>query len=1144
MKNFVHLHVHDTGSFLDGMCKIPDLIKRTKELGMTAIAETNHNHIGLCYEFQKQCKAQGIKPILGGELYYTWDTNIASLPIEDRRKTAFEAMMKDIMEEEKAEIDKIVAKSGLSDKTIKKIFKDNKKLKQYEYDIKQYHILFLAMNQKGWNNLVKLQSEAALKCTYNGRFLCDTEMIRKYNEGLIMTVACIGSAPASLIIDKKEDEAKKLIQEWHDIFQDRFYLEIQPLNIDKQRKVNHAYFRWSKELDIKTVATNDVHYILKEDHEDHDTLLCIGTGSFKSTPNRMRYSNDFWLKTLDEMSEGFAEQAFSMTEEELLKDENEVNEYIKFCTEALDETNKVADRVSEDIQISSGTYLFPKIKIPGGITPEDYLALKSYKGLYDYYKKTPDIDLALYEKQLSKELDIIIKKGFASYMLIVAEYIEWAGKQGIMIGPGRGSAAGSLILFCLGITKMVDPIKYNLLFSRFLTMDRTGMPDIDVDVDYYGRPDVLKHLEDYYGKKNVCHIGTYTIMGVKSGLKDVGRVLAIDFDTMNKISKEIDSIMDKPQPKFSDFDNLQNGDENDKVAYKRFSQLEEANKEIFRLARKFEGTHRGFGVHASGILVMPCEVTDYFPIRVANDGSVTALFTGVELDECGSVKLDVLGLKNLSLIQNVLNHIGLSLEEFYEKVDIADPAIYELVRERKTDGIFQLESDLFKATIKEMQPTEIHDIIALTALCRPGPLSAKMHLMYAHRKNGIEDISYPIRGCESFLKQTYGVICYQEQLMQVSKTVSGFDDGQADSLTRKVTAKKRLDQMEMLRRCHFYGKRNCEGPEGWEDDANAPWYDPKAKYGREICGAVVNGYTVEEMDSYWQSILGFASYAFNLSHASTYSYISVLELWLKKYYPVEYMAALLSIQDNEESRSKYINICRKMGIKIKCPDINISENTFTPNKDSILYSLNSIKNVGEKALEQIFANKPYSSLKDLLEKIPKKVLNKRVVENLIKAGALDSINTNRYTLMNEFRTLRKINEEPLEESLYIPDICDKYEEESLGVCVTNIPYWNMIRTGERVVSNGTVKSIRKHTDKKGKEMAFISVVIEKCTIRGIVFSKAYNKAKEILQEGNECLFFGNKDEKDELIISKISPAIKEVTADSSFGEDIYMMDFS
>lgn len=638
MENFVHLHVHDTGSFLDGMCKIPDLIKRTKELGMTAIAETNHNHIGLCYEFQKQCIKQGIKPILGGELYYTWDTNIASLPIEGRRKAAFESMIKQVSEEKKQEIQAIIDKKGLTDKVIAKIFKDDSSLKRYEYDIKQYHILFLAMNQKGWNNLVKLQSEAALKCTYNGRFLCDTEMIRKYNEGLIMTVACIGSAPANLIVKGKKEEAKELIKEWHDIFQDRFYLEIQPLNIEKQRKVNHAYFEWSKELGIKTVATNDVHYILKEDHEDHDTLLCIGTGSYKSTPDRMRYSNDFWLKTLDEMIAGFTEQSLSMTEEELLKDENEIKDYISFCVNALDETNKVADRVSEDIQISSGTYLFPKIKIPGGITPEDYLTLKSYTGLYNYYKKTPDIDLSLYEKQLSKELDIIIKKGFASYMLIVAEYIEWAGNNGIMIGPGRGSAAGSLVLFCLGITKMVDPIKYNLLFSRFLTMDRTGMPDIDVDVDYYGRPSVIKHLEEYYGKKNVCHIGTYTIMGVKSGLKDVGRVLAVDFDTMNKISKQIDSIMDKPQPEFADFDNLKNGNENEKAAYLKFKKLEEENPEIFRLARKFEGTHRGFGVHASGILVMPCEVTDYFPIRIANDGSVTALFTGVELDECGSVK--------------------------------------------------------------------------------------------------------------------------------------------------------------------------------------------------------------------------------------------------------------------------------------------------------------------------------------------------------------------------------------------------------------------------------------------------------------------------------------------------------------------------
>ena len=791
MDNFVHLHVHDTGSFLDGMCKIPDLISRAKELGMTAIAETNHNHIGLCYEFQKQCQKQGVKPILGGELYWTWDTNIARLEIEDRRKWAFNNMLTSVDKSTKEDIETIIAKEGLSDKTIRDIFKNTKDLQTYEYDIKQSHILFLAMNQVGWNNLVKLQSEAAVKCTYNGRFLCDTEMMRKYNEGLIMTVACVGSAPANLILEGKEDEARALILEWQKIFGDRFYLEIQPLNIEKQRKVNFAYFKWAQELKIKTVATNDVHYILKEDHDDHDTLLCIGLAAqkvYKDTPNRMRYSNDFWLKTLDEMLEGFKEQANTMQEEEFFPFRIHYERYINYCERALDETNYVADRISEDIKIKSDSFLFPKIKLPGETTPENHLVIKSYEGLYKYYKENPNIDIDRYEKQLSHELDVVIKKGFSSYMLIVAEYIEWAGQNDIMVGPGRGSAAGSLILFCLGITKMVDPIKYNLLFSRFLTMDRAGMPDIDVDVDYYGRDRVLRHLEDYYGEKSVCHIGTYTIMGVKSGLKDVGRVLAIDFGTMNEITKEIDLILDAPQPKFSDFDDLEHGDDNDKNAFKRFKALEEKYPEIFRLARKFEGTHRGFGVHASGILVMPCEITDYFPVRKGPDGSIIALFTGTELDEAGAVKLDILGLKNLSIIDNTIKHIGLTLDEFYEKADVTDPKIYELVRERNTDGIFQLESDLFKATIKEMQPTEIHDIIALTALCRPGPLSAKMHLAYSHRKNGLEDISYPIRGCEDFLRQTFGVICYQEQLMQVSKTVSGFDDGQADSLTRKVTA--------------------------------------------------------------------------------------------------------------------------------------------------------------------------------------------------------------------------------------------------------------------------------------------------------------------------------------------------------------------
>lgn len=456
--NLVHLHLHTTYSQLDGYNFPIRIAKRAKELGMTAIAMTDHGHLGGAIEFQSACKAEGIKPILGLEAYWTHNMDILSLPKEERDAVALQSALDA----------GVIIPPKATKKAIKELTND------YQYDTKQYHVILIAINQTGWSNLIKLQSEASARCTFNGRYCCDDSLLEKYNEGLIMTTACIGNTVAKYIIDGEYGKAEAQIDIWHNIFGERLFLEIQPLNIASQRVVNYIYAQWAQEKGIRVIATTDAHYTTEADWDDHDTLLCIGIGKNKYEEDRMRYSNDFWIKSYDEMISGFQEQSNVMSMD--FDDIFNQNDYMNLVREALNNTNLIAEEI-EDIKLGSDINLFPNFKVPYGMTPEDYLRLKCFRGLYKYYKKKPSIDIHKYEKRLNSELAIINKKGFAPYMLIVDEYTEWAVNNDCPTGPGRGSAAGALTLFSLGITKMIDPIEYNLLFFRFLTEDRTAAPD-------------------------------------------------------------------------------------------------------------------------------------------------------------------------------------------------------------------------------------------------------------------------------------------------------------------------------------------------------------------------------------------------------------------------------------------------------------------------------------------------------------------------------------------------------------------------------------------------------------------------------------------------------------------------------------------
>jgi len=1109
---FTHLHFHTSYSFLDGYNPIDRAVARVKELGMTACAITDHNTLGGIPVWIEECEKQGIKYLLGVEGYFNTSMEEAAKPIAERKQDA---------------INKAITAGVLTEESSKKLkVKElNEAIAPYMHDMRQFHILFIAKNQTGWNNLVKMQSEAARLCTYNGRYLVDMDFIRKYSEGLICTNACIASYSSRMLQEGRADLAEQYILDMKNIFGGDFYLEIQPLDIDKQHKTNLFYLEMAKRHDIKVVATNDVHYTRKEDADDHDTLLCIGIGKSKSDLNRMRYSLDFWIKSEEEMIESFEKQSLTMNANE---------EYENLWRQAIENTQEIADKCEDKIKLGSESLLFPNVTLPEGYSPEDYLIKESWNGLYKYLSENKELDRTSYEKRLSDELSIINPKGFAPYMLTVKEYVSWADENKIATGPGRGSAAGSLCLLCLGITKNIDPIKQKLLFSRFLTADRKDAPDVDWDVAWSRRGDVIQHLKDYYGEDHVAHIGTYSQMGIKSGLKDVCRVLDLPFKESNEITSMIDEINDDPTTKFKDLDKMKDGSDNDKKAWEKFDALEKKYKEIFRLARAFEGTPRNQGVHASGILVTPMSVSDMFPLRYKDETAV-ALWTGPQLEQLKALKCDILGLKTLDIIQKTIDNISEieDVMDLYKKVDTEDKKVLSYISSKETDAIFQIESNMMKGIVGEIKPSCFNDIGAIVAIGRPGPLGIGANTLYAKVKSGKVPIEYPIRGCEDIFGETYGIAVYQEQLMAVSKKVAGFNDMQADSITRKILGKKIVSMMPMMKRCHIYGKKNCEGPEGWESDENAPWYDPKGKYGGEIAGGLTKGYTKEEILNYFDKIEAFAHYSFNRAHSACYAYIGFLTAWLKYYYPEQFMAAVLTMADDSK-KAFYTDVCNKMGISVVTPDINLSKQDFTPDPDTrrILYGIGAVKGIGAASIDDLISHAPYTGVADALERLPKKAFNKRVAENLIKAGAFDRFEENRNVLLNELYELRgdKIKnengeKEPLKVSIenWGEKTAIEYEEEVLGAHITFKTWWELLGDNEVTLFDGVISSVREHRQKDGKLMAFLNVLDDntQSVIECCIFAKQFGPLHAFITEGRHAEFTGKKSEKGSFIINDL-----------------------
>jgi DNA polymerase-3 subunit alpha len=1124
------MHLHTYYSFLDGHGSPEKRVKKAKELGMTAIAITDHNHVGGVIDFQNACKKENIKPILGCEMYFTEDTGILSKTSEERYNLALE----------KARTNGVVISDRMLKKDIKTI------IEPYAYDTKQYHIIFLAKNQTGWSNLVKLQSEAARVCTYNGRFLCDDNMINKYKDGLIMTTACIGNIVNNYILEGDVTKAYEQLDKWRELFHADFYIELQPLNSTKQAICNWFLINYAINNNVKIIATNDVHYTNKEDIDDHDTLLCVGIVKSKDDENRMRYAPEFWMRSYDEMIEAFTNQ---YTDNEFLNTRfNSYKEYIDIIIEALENTNYLADQIEDNIKLGSDTTILPKLNIPNGFTSEQYLTLKSYKGLFEYLAKNKELDIDEYLNRLAFELNVINTKGYADYMLIVEEYVSWCKDNDIPVGPGRGSAAGSLVLFSIGVTKCIDPIKYGLLFSRFLTMDRTALPDVDVDFSYLNRQKVIQHLKDLYGEECVSAIGTYTVMGVKSGLKDVGRALRIDFATMNAISKKIDEWSDyAPSIKFKDLDNLAEGNDNDKAKYKEFKECENKNAELFRLARVFEGTPRNAGVHASGILVTPMPVNDIFPTRIDKTGKQVTLYTGPQCEELGSCKLDILGLATLDVLDLTVKAIDpkSNVYELYDEVNnhLDDEEMFKGLNRKETEGIFQFESSLFKGLISDIQPESIEDATLMTALGRPGPLKAGLNKSFGRRKMGTEEACEPLPNTWDIVEDSLGVLAYQEHTMRIAQRVAGFDDNQADSYLRKAQAKKKRYLLDLCNQWFIYGKINEEPPEGYdENNKNQPYYDPDAHYGAPIKGGIANGYDEQALIYYTIMIEDFCSYLFNKSHAATYSFITLCTMYLDTYCKTEFLAALLSLQSEQEKINLYCKVAKNNGIEVSVPEINYSNEKFVAINETILFGLNSIKGVGETAVPTIIANRPYVSIADAYKRIGKKAFNKRIGEALIKAGAFDFLNSNRNTLLNEFQDIRKAKKEDrFDEINFNQNTVMEYEKEVLGSSITYTPFWDSVKAGETVSVEIELTNTREKVDKNGNMMAFLEVTIENMPVKGVVFASVFCKNRDAfdMDINKKVNVSVKKDDKGGFIVNKILKELpkktpvknKEITGD-------------
>lgn len=1093
-KDFVHLHVHTEYSLLDGFSRVPKLIDRAKELNMSAIAITDHGNMFGAVDFYKTAKKAGIKPIIGCEVY------TAARTLHD---------------------------------------------KDPNYDKYSGHLVLLAENMQGYKNLIKMVSTSYTEGFYYKPRI-DLEELEKHSEGIIALSACLAGDVARSLMNRNYDKAKYFATKYNDIFgQGNFYLEIQDHNIPEQKEVNAGIIKLSKETGIPLVATNDIHYVNKEDSKTHDVLMCIQMGKTVDDPNRMRFGSDeFYLKSREEMEESFS-----------------------YVEEALDNTVKIAERC--EVEFDFNTIHLPRYDVPEGKTPEEYLRELCFKGLNERYDD-PNQDII---DRLNYEIDVIIKMGYVEYFLIVWDFINFSKENNILVGPGRGSAAGSIVSYTLKITD-IDPIKYSLLFERFLNPERVSMPDIDIDFCYERREEVIDYVKRKYGEDHVAQIITFGTMGAKIAIRDVGRVLDIPYGKVDKIAKEIPFALGMTIDKALDTNpTLQSMYDEDRET-----------KEIIDLSKQIEGMLRHASTHAAGVVISKNPVDEYVPLYKHQD-AITTQFTMTTLEELGLLKMDFLGLRTLTVINDALELIEKNREAKgytevidFSKMDYDDPKVYELLSSGNTLGVFQLESAGMRSFMKQLKPDKFEDIVAGISLYRPGPMDSIPK--YIENKNNPDKITYAHEKLRPIMDVTYGCLVYQEQVMQVVRDLGGYSYGRSD-LVRRAMSKKKMDVMEEERQYFIHGK-----------------YDENGEI--EIAGCVRNGVPEDAANEIFDDMIDFAKYAFNKSHAAAYGVLSYETAYLKTYYPVEFMAALItSIMGNTDKVVEYIRECKAMGIEVLPPNINRSFTKFSVEDKNIRFGLAAVKGVGVNVIENIIQEREnfgkFSDFMDFIKRIDQKDTNKRVIESLIKCGAFDDISENRASLMVGYEPVldsiamdRKKNikgqislfeglgaqeEESSLNDLYdlpsVKEYSEKLrlgmEKEVLGMYVSGHPLAEheeellertttdngrlnalkedeeaLLRLNEQeVIMGGMIVKKSVKTTRKNDLMAFLDLEDLYGSIEVIVFPQLLQKFNDVLGEDEIVVIKGTLSVKEEEETKLIARDIKDISDYSEFEESRY-----
>ena len=1048
---FTHLHVHTEYSLLDGSSKIKELAVRAKELGMDSMAITDHGAMYGVIDFYRAAREAGIKPILGCEVY--------------------------------------VAPGSRFDR------------ENVHGEDRYYHLVLLAENNEGYQNLMKIVSKGYVDGFYY-KPRVDMEVLKTYHKGIIALSACLAGEVPRFLARGLYEEAKEAVLKYQEIFgRGNYFLELQDHGIPMQRQVNQGIIRLSRELDIPLAATNDCHYINAEDWEAHDILLCIQTGKKVADENRMRYEGGQYY----------------------VKSEEEMRELFSYIPEAIDNTAKIAERCN--VEIEFGVTKLPRYEVPEGYDSWGYLNHLCSEGFKERY---PEDDGTLKER-LEYELGVIKSMGYVDYFLIVWDFINFARSHGIAVGPGRGSAAGSIVSYCLKITN-IDPIRYQLLFERFLNPERVSMPDIDVDFCYERRQEVIDYVVEKYGKDQVAQIVTFGTLAARGVIRDVGRVMDLPYSLCDQVSKmvpaELNITLDLALKKNPELKALYDTDE-------------QVHK-LIDMSRRLEGLPRHTSMHAAGVVISRTNIDEYVPLSRGSDGTITTQFTMTTLEELGLLKMDFLGLRTLTVLQDAVAMIqkdhGVKLD--LDHIDFNDKKVMESIGTGKDDGVFQLESGGMKSFMKELKPESLEDIIAGISLYRPGPMD--FIPKYLKGKNDPAAITYTCPQLEHILKPTYGCIVYQEQVMQIVRDLAGYTLGRSD-LVRRAMSKKKADVMARERKNFVYGNEE-EG----------------------VKGCAANGIDEKTANQIFDDMTDFAKYAFNKSHAAAYAVVAYQTAYLKYYYPREFMAALMtSIMDNVTKVSEYILACRNMGIGILPPDINEGVSGFSVSWNSIRYGLSAIKSVGRAVVDVIISERetggPFSTLEDFVSRMSNREVNKRTLESFIKSGSLDSLPGTRKQklyvsselLENKAREKKTVMEgqmsffdiAPEEDKgnfqVSFPDVgeFDKetllaFEKETLGIYVSGHPMeayqelWQknvtartsdfivdedghtVVEDNSIVVVGGMITAKKVKTTRTSQLMAFVSLEDMVGTVEALVFPKIYEKNKQYLTEDSKVFLRG------------------------------------